>query len=1255
VQRTVFSVEPQLLGNFNALDGTYLVRDLLWCEAARLAIPRHHVVISLNVTTPDGGIDAKVETVVASDSLLITGESYFQIKTGDSFKPWQPGAINTELFGQGQSPAVENLGAAVKGCLERGGRYVLITLGHDLLPKQHSDAVAELKSAFTHCGFPDARVEVLGQGQLVSLIEQYPSLCLRVNNRQDLPCQTIQSWATDADMQLTLAVGPRQQGFIEKVQQALSSPEVQHLRVVGEPGIGKSRLVLEALKQSDVLAPMALYFRQVNDFQHSALFIELLKVEFDRHVIVVADECEEKDRASIWQALKGRKHVKLVTIDHGPAVASSDAAMLNLEVPNLDQAQALAILQTYLGQVEGLERWAAYCEGSARVAHAVGDNLKHNPEDLLRSPATVPIWDRFVLGYGKMDDVQARQFKTVMRYIALFHKFGFLPPVEGEGQHIASLVAAADPAITPQRFSEIVRHFVNRRILQGSHTLRIVPRMLHIHLWREWWDNYGTTIDLDILLKNMPRSMLHWFLELFVYAHDQPGVSPVIKQVLSSNGVLSNKDMLSSKDGGRFLSALAEADPASTLSFLEATFGRWGDDELKAWQERHGIVSALEKIAVWDGHFKRAAKLLARLCLEDASTYSNNAKGTLLGLFNWAGPTQASLTTRYELVAALMGSDNAHMRNMGLQACKALLSPYPKSRTVGVEIQGLRAEIEFWHPESNDAVFVPWRSALNLLFKAATTASQGDREVACDCLLQVCQQQLQVGNLEGEALAALEGLLTNSAMNRHALVRTVASLLHYHDDSFSSDGLTRLRGIDAALVGTSFQERLLRYVFHPTEQDDYTYANGQMTANDKGRKQIQQLAVEAVAANEELHALLPQLVSGESRKLLDFGRHVAQSATDKRFDSAVLDAVGEHGKNGTGDFLAGYLLGVKGLDVTRWEALTLALLNEHSRHAGITVAAVTSGWSLAMVSRLLELYVEGQTTSSIFDFIGYVPKDDAVPLDYVVKVLETLIAHPDAHSSAVAIKIANARLCQPGSEPFDSEDLLFSILTIDASDQENVRDAMFGYYWHGLASRFRIRFPAKDLALLDALLRQPERMSGVRAISYVSQIADAICESHPAEAWPRVAAALDLPSGGYTLRSWLGEGGRLGIPEIGAITIFSIDDVLSWAAQATDQRLGLLIDVLPQTLDAGPAGDLTRSVIERFGSLEQVHDHLIWRFHSGGFVGPRSAHYAGKRDAARAWLAQATSPHVQDWLGAYIRHLDERIEDARINEERGHF
>lgn len=128
------------------------------------------------------------------------------------------------------------------------------------------------------------------------------------------------------------------------------------------------------------------------------------------------------------------------------------------------------------------------CDGSPRVAHVIGLNLKHNPDDLLRQPDTVNVWNRYIAGDDDSRSAVVAERRVVLQYVALFKRFGFLNPVSAEAKAIAQLVERENAAITWPRFRAIVRDLQERKILQGDVTLYITPRLLHIKLWVDWWD-----------------------------------------------------------------------------------------------------------------------------------------------------------------------------------------------------------------------------------------------------------------------------------------------------------------------------------------------------------------------------------------------------------------------------------------------------------------------------------------------------------------------------------------------------------------------------------------------------------------------------------------------------------------------------------------------------------------------------------------------------------------------------------------------
>ena len=74
-----------------------------------------------------------------------------------------------------------------------------------------------LAVAFEACGFPNARIDVWGQTQLIGLFHQYQSLCLRLRGHDHQGFRFWSSWAADADMQPPIHYSPEQFQLLEEL------------------------------------------------------------------------------------------------------------------------------------------------------------------------------------------------------------------------------------------------------------------------------------------------------------------------------------------------------------------------------------------------------------------------------------------------------------------------------------------------------------------------------------------------------------------------------------------------------------------------------------------------------------------------------------------------------------------------------------------------------------------------------------------------------------------------------------------------------------------------------------------------------------------------------------------------------------------------------------------------------------------------------------------------------------------------------
>jgi hypothetical protein len=910
--KSIYDIDPSALGRLNGEEAVRVFRDLLWSQARKRGVPTSKVHITTTaVTTADGGIDAAIDSGVLSqaDDLLLEGGTGYQIKAGKSAKPWQDSWLKEELFGGSKAEIkVENLGEDVLRRLKAGGRYVLVCFGCSPTPQQTALAREKVESYFARCGFPDAPVEIWGQDTLLGLISAFPSLGLEISGRSELKFQSHVSWAVDSEMGLAWQGGASRDALVEEIRDCLQGNEIRHVRLIGEPGIGKTRLILEATAAEE-LAPLVVYVPHAEDFQKSRLFNELLRPDNDFFIVLVIDECPPKERASIWTALKGRsERCRLVTIDHGPEDAS-DELMQVIHCPGLEEEQIANIIAEYIPAKSEAKRWAEICGGSPRVAHAIGQNLKRNPDDILKPPATVPIWDRFIEGYDDPNSSDVLQRKIVLRCIALFAKFGFEQPVDEEAQFVVSLAKEIDSSITWPRFREIVQQLKQRRILQGKTTLFVVPKALHIHLWVQFWERYGGSLPLGELLQRMPEDLRNWLTQMLPYAHASEAALKQMRLLLGQGGPFSDEKFVESEAGGKLLNALAEAVPEDTLRCIEDTLGRRATERLRTFEDgRHYVVSALGKIAVWPELFVRASGMLLKLGEAENSTYSNNASGTFAELFSLIpglAATTATSTVRLEALLSALTSLSPDQRRLGLRACAAALSTYGGHRFVGPEYQGLRPEIQFWRPKTYGELFDAYRAVWNMVLEVSEKWERDERTRANGVLIQAATGLVQIENLAAMVFDTLDKIAEDEATDIRELVKFITHNFRFHEDRLKPDAIARIEKLERKLEGTSFESRLRRAVL-------FSDWGEERLGDDEGSGALQQkvvaLAEESVKNPAMLVSLLPELVRERGLKLYDFGYALARQDKEKVFLDRILDAQKEAGRSGTSQFLGSLVI-----------------------------------------------------------------------------------------------------------------------------------------------------------------------------------------------------------------------------------------------------------------------------------------------------------------------------------------------------------
>lgn len=925
---SIFSVQPNDLNKHNDRKAVETFRDLLWCHAKKLGISSTKVHITSRINVADGGVDAHIDEDVdlPEDNLLIASGTSYQIKAGINFKPWQPSQLQKELFGKTKAEVkVDNLGKEVRRCLENANRYIIVCFGVDPTTPQITKAKKTLISFFQQCGFSDPNINVWGQTHLIGLLSDFPSLCLRILGRAEFQFQNIESWAQNADMLPEIKLGDAQSTFMETIRAELRNSE-NHLRIIGVPGIGKSRLILETLSVSD-LSPNVIYIPNAEGFQHSQLFNELLKSDCSYFVILVIDECPEKERASIWNGLKNRrKQCKLITIDHGPET-SADELMKIMECPVLAEEQIVAILNKYINAENNAKHWAPWCEGSPRVAHAVGQNLKQNPDDILKPPATVPIWERFIAGYSDIESESNKDRVVVLRHLALFERFGFESPVSNEAKSIAALVKEVEPHITWSHFQSIVENLRGKKIIQGKTTLFLVPKALHVYLWLDYWKQYGRGFQFDEFFARLPETLHSWFINMFIYAHANYLAQQVVKDVLTPGGSFDNEVFLTSDLGCRFLSVLAEADARETLNCIERTFGKWPKEKLLSWKSsRQNIVWALEKIAIWPETFTGATRVLLKMGAAETASNSNNASGTFVDLFSLDyGPvasTEMPPNKRLPVLEQMLNSTDKDEKALALKACEGALSTYGGFRMVGAEYQGLKTA-KLWMPETYGELFDAYRNVWHLIMNISRPWPEEVRRMANSVLIGAASSLVSREPFTDMVLETMEKLISDPATELSKIVSFIAHTRRFKNKNLSEDILEKINKLDDLIAGDSLSTQIQRYVLFSNwnEERDPEFPESVFL-----EKKISELAKEAMSNINLFKPILIDLVYTNGHKLFQFGVELANNDPNKLLLPLIVNEQRKACSDRQTLLIGGYLNSIRQANEEYWENTMIGLL-----------------------------------------------------------------------------------------------------------------------------------------------------------------------------------------------------------------------------------------------------------------------------------------------------------------------------------------
>ena len=1065
---TIFTAKKEHFHQLNSTDAVDLFREMVRTEALKFPPGTCKIYVPRQDNVADGGIDATVDTdsLDIQSDIIASGKNSYQIKSGKEFKPWQKAEIEKELSVDGTP---ETLGKRIRDCLAAKGTYVLVCTGINLSRKQSKQTHFYIEKYLTEqCKYENPKIKVWSQDDLINFLDEFPLLVLGLRGLLEAKFKPHWSWSKTDSLQVPFADGQKQKKLIAKIQNELRrNDRAVYIPVWGDPGVGKTRLVLEATEADD-LSPLVVYYRSVSEFESSVLMNAICLNE-NLSAIVVIDGCEPRSQSRIWNELKHQgDRIKLITISNSYDKIPEDVS--DCEVLRLNNEQISEIIQHYKVPKFQADRHADLCSGSPFMANHVGKVLAHSSGDAAEVLSQETIYKRFYVDLEREnpDKSAVQQRELVLQYIALFKQFGYERSVVTDAKAIAEKVQTADSQITEMRFQKIVKDLRKDGLLKGEYTLNITPKALHIKLWTEWWDIYGRGFDLEEFIRDLTPKLVEWFCEMFKYAAESEAASRIVEDLLGPNGPFQNDANLRTRLGSRFFLVLTEASPKYALRCLMRIMKDWNQEDFLHFTEgRREVVWALEKIAMWEDLFADAARLLLALGEAENEDWSNNASGVFAELFSPAysrgAPTEVVPADRFPILKEAFESGSRAKRLLALEACKIGLQPMRMwSRTVGAEYQGLRQEPERWEPETYGEIWDVYRQVWQLLFGQLERLPADEREKGIAILLENAPELGQIPTLIDIIVDTVGTLAKKIYVNEKRIITTINSILYHDGKELPPKTRQRWQQIMNELVGSDFHSLMQRYVGLNLLEDKFDEDRNYV---DQAQPQIEKLAQQVVDTPSLLQPELDWLVTTEAQNGYDFGCELGKRDNAFTLLPTLLDAQRNVGANASIYFLSGYFRAIFDENVLQWEEQLDALVDDSTLNVAIPELTWRSGLTARAGWRILELATSGIIGVNHFGIFVYGKTVENLSDEVFTAWIEFLLGSVERTAASIALQLYYYYYDFQKSEPTLQPDLTFRLLVrpflFEALNPHQL-NRMTDIYWTEIGKAFLTTISRKE-------------------------------------------------------------------------------------------------------------------------------------------------------------------------------------------------
>lgn len=1255
---TAFSLDNNQLKFLGPDRAVEFLRRLLWAEAARVGIGSNLIQVPGCINFGDGGIDAYIENAEPLfDDVIPKGTTGFQIKSSDL----TPTKCVEELHEQSNRDAP--LKPELKRILDNGGNYVLVLFA-DLTVTKKQHRLQKILNELSRLGY-DNEIRVYTIDQLIGFAERFISLVtwLKPELSQGLPYS---SWGERRDIKYPKNFIPdeKRNQWIKEVRNTLRELDdvCPVFRIIGLSGIGKTRLVFEALSDDD-LKNRVIYFPSADQFRSSTL-INTIQNNESLSVILVIDECDIQNHESFFRSFSLRgKRIALFTISYDFASVSPPTKLFELPPLGMDEIDKLIRSESDGLPVSVVRRLTEFADGYPRIATLLAESYIKNggtTEEFIKI-SDEGLMDRLI-GGKDLGLESARSYKRVLTGISLFQKIGYEGSLQEEAQWLSEFLQV--DWIT---FGDAVTYERRRGIIQGHYYLMVSPFMLRIYLLNDWWEGSGFSKDnfdefIDSIPEKLRNDLIRRFFEHIPFISSTERGRRFTNSMLKEGNMFEDGELLRSELGSNFFMRLSEANPESALQCLKRTIGRWSKAQLLQFTiGRREVIYSLEKIAMWRELFPDAARLLLALGEAENEKWSNNASGVFVKLFSpgfgEVAPTEASMDERFVILEEAINSTSKGIRDLALRACDQALEIHHFSRMIGSEGQGLRRTPNLWRPETYKELYDSYRRVWHLLSEKIEYLKEDEQEKAIKIILQNSRGLGINPHLVGIVIGTLKTLLIKNLIEEAQVLTVALDILHFDTKKMLPDVTKQWENFRDELCKNDFSSLIIRYVKMDLITDKIDKDGNRLDIVTQEIKHLAQLAV------DDKNLLVPELqwlVTTDARNGYQFGFELGEIDEEQYLLPTLLDAQSNAKEDRSLFFLSGYFSSLHQRNEDFWQDTIQELAFTCETASWIPELIWRSGFNNESAKLILRLAKSNFIDSSqlrIFEYGGVIEKLTEENFEDWIRFL---LNSSDKIAISIALGLHHAYYLGKQSKFHLPGELTLELIIAPGLIEENEKNhthTMDDYHWTEICKSFIHFYPENTLKLCDFILENLDTngtvLDGLNPNS--RNILGLIAQISPKEVWWKITKYLGPPidSRAFRLNDWLNGDSGFGIQRPGALYIFPVEEVFKWVEEDFENRAWYLASFVPKDLFRDEERlCYARELLIKYGHREDVRSNLMANLSTEGWSGLASLHYQEKKNILLEFLKNENEYVVINWVNEYITSIDQSIKQAKIREER---